>query len=507
MTATKKKQILIVDDERGFYSKLKHTLNKEFSFRHTTDPNNIAHLIRLNMDQLAAVLLDLNFQNKGYKTGLYEILPQTHRIIKGQIPIIVCTSNDEADTERIAKEKGATLLLRKTVDYLATDWKQQIKQTIGDFSEPEGKEHWPPFTISDGFIAVTPKMQTLKEDLSMLPQFLPNASVLFLGDTGVGKEVAAKFLHQSKCQIKGDLPFVALNLSTISEDLISSELFGHKKGAFTGAINDKEGMFKKAGKGTLFLDEIGEVSLDVQVKLLRVLEEKKFRPVGDDQAIELEAQVVFSTNKDLQKEMEIGNFRQDFYERISAYVYHIPALKHRIAEIAPLLDHFLRQPDICPPNFRFFGKSAEESFSPEALEKLCQYHWPGNIRELRNTLQKTLFAAFKTRKEKIDLSLLPDRFRHMPSPALEGTSSPKISQVQQKAPEIIQWPLDKQTAYLELKNAEQALINSGGRKNDAAQLLGMKNDQTLRYKIKKHYSEHEELFSFFPTLKKVYKLK
>ncbi|MEZ5040104.1 MAG: sigma 54-interacting transcriptional regulator [Saprospiraceae bacterium] len=507
MSALLKKKILILDDKPEFYDRFRNQFDSIFQF------NVLRYYAGKDLEgkeQYDVLLLDLDFGfigkgKDGYQYGLEKTLPDAVEKAKGKFPIIVCTQDTRQETFIKATNSGASYLLHKN-QYDPVVWKNKIEEILEEFKHK--KNHQKEEKITDGFISGSPKMQELKNRLKLLPQFGSHAPVLLLGETGVGKEVAAKFLHQSKNNEK--LPFISVNLSAISENLLESELFGHTKGAFTGATAAKKGLFEEAKGGTLFLDEIGEISLEMQVKMLRVLEEKQFRRVGDTSSINLEAQLVFATNIDIQKAIQTKTFREDFYQRISTISFEIPPLRERQVDIAPLINFFLGLEDICPPSFHLFGCTAEQCFSEAALSKLYQYHWPGNVRELRNSLQKMLFEVFATGKEKIDEDILPGRFHQNPI-FYDGTenagTNKRSNERNMPKPAHLSWPITKQTAYTELVTIEKALIDSGGRKNDAAQLLGLKNDQTIRYKVKvKYFNEYPELFDFFPTICKVYKL-
>jgi two-component system NtrC family response regulator len=208
-----------------------------------------------------------------------------------------------------------------------------------------------------------------------------DATVLLLGETGTGKEVFAQAIHQSgnRC----NKPFIALNCSAFSKELLESELFGHKAGAFTGATKDKKGLFEEANGGTIFLDEIGEMSVELQAKLLRVLESGEFIKVGDSKTIKVNVRIIAATNRDLQKEMDAGHFRSDLFYRLSVFQIMLPALKERIKDIPVLANHFAA----------LFAAKTNKSIpvlQKDYLEALQHYHWPGNIRELKNIIERSV---------------------------------------------------------------------------------------------------------------------
>ena len=227
-----------------------------------------------------------------------------------------------------------------------------------------------------------------------------DTTVLITGETGVGKEVTARSIHsQSNRRNK---PFVAVNCGALPGDLLESELFGHVKGAFTGATSNRPGLFREAEGGTLFLDEIGDIEKSLQVKLLRALQENEIRPVGDDKTYKVNLRVICATNLDLIQSIQNGDFRQDLYYRISVVTIHIPPLRERPEDIIKLAEHFITRH---PEKIRF------SSISPEARRCLFEYHWPGNIRELQNAIEH---AMVMSREKILDPDSLPKQIRQSP---------------------------------------------------------------------------------------------
>jgi transcriptional regulator with PAS, ATPase and Fis domain len=220
------------------------------------------------------------------------------------------------------------------------------------------------------------------------------ATVLITGESGTGKEVLARLIHQNSPRSNG--PMIAVNCAAIPTGLLESELFGHVKGSFTGAIKDRKGHFQNASGGTLFLDEIGELATDIQVKLLRAIQEKEIQPVGADRAKSVDIRIVAATNLDLQKRIAEGNFREDLYYRLSVIPLFIPPLRERIEDIPALVTHFLKK----------FDAPRDVFFSQQAHEVLKAYQWPGNIREMQNIVERCIILRKKTVIEPKDLQLL-----------------------------------------------------------------------------------------------------
>lgn len=218
---------------------------------------------------------------------------------------------------------------------------------------------------------------------NMIERVAPSdARVLIMGPNGSGKELVARNLHQMSG--RSAMPFVEVNCAAIPGELIESELFGHEKGSFTSAIKQHKGKFEQADGGTLFLDEIGDMSLAAQAKVLRVLQERKLSRVGSDKDIEVDVRVIAATNKDLQKEIAAGNFREDLYHRLSVIIIRVPSLGERRDDIPMLVDHFLQ---------KYTEGGKPRSFSPEAIELLKEKDWPGNIRELDNVVDRLLILG------------------------------------------------------------------------------------------------------------------
>lgn len=240
-----------------------------------------------------------------------------------------------------------------------------------------------------------------------------DSPVLITGETGVGKELAARAIHDQSA--RHGKPFVAINCGALPGDLLESELFGHVKGAFTGAISDRSGLFREAEGGTLFLDEIGDIEKRLQVKLLRALQENEIRPVGDDRSYKVDLRLICATNQDLRQRAETGDFRMDLFYRISVVPIHIPPLRERPEDIIKLTEHFIRSH---PKNKRF------AAISPEARKRLYSYYWPGNIRELQNAIE---YAMVMSREKTLMPEYLPQQVQQQTVPPPFDTPPKKPS--------------------------------------------------------------------------------
>jgi len=270
------------------------------------------------------------------------------------------------------------------------------------------------------------------------------ASVLLTGETGTGKEVFAQAIHHASNRRNRN--FIAVNCSSFSHDLLESAFFGHIAGAFTGAVRDRKGLFSEANNGTIFLDEIGELALDLQVKLLRVIETGEFMRVGESKPTRIDVRIIAASNRDLHKEIESGNFREDLYYRISVFQIRLPSLRERIGDIEPLADHFLQL-------FSLKTGKKIDKISADCLDTLKQHHWKGNIRELRNVIERCVILA--TGKE-ITTDLLPIEIQNN----IESNTNDK--------------PLSTfDLASLEKQHIQRILNYTKGNKTKAAELLGI----------------------------------
>ena len=290
---------------------------------------------------------------------------------------------------------------------------------------------------------------------------------MITGESGTGKELVARAIHYNS--LRKDRPFVALNCGALSETLLDSELFGHMKGSFTGADTNKKGLIEVAEKGSIFLDEIGEMSQLVQVKLLRVLQERKYRRLGGTEEVEADIRVIAATNRDLAKMVAEGTFREDLFYRINVIPIRLPALRERIEDIPLLAEHFVRA-------FRRarWGRPSP-AISGAAMACLQAHAWPGNIRELENAMER---AVALERTPSILVESLPDRLRGLAS-ATAGAAAPAESFPDNG------FDLEQHVKHIEREYIAEALKRAGGVKVKAAELLGM-CFRSFRYYMKKY---------------------
>ena len=294
-------------------------------------------------------------------------------------------------------------------------------------------------------------MKALRQQLLLMAG--TNGRVLIYGESGTGKELVAHAIHAHSP--RASEAFVEVNCAAIPEELIESELFGHRKGSFTGAHDDKAGKFRKADAGTLFLDEVGDMSLKTQAKVLRALEEQRFEPVGAAESIQVDVRVVAATNKNLEQEIERGNFREDLFYRLNVIPFYVPPLRERVEDIPLLADYFLAEFTTA------YGRKPKQ-LTPEAYRALQEYPWPGNVRELRNLMERLVIMSPQTRVDARHIPLNPSR-----RPMFDGA-------------------LDRFASLQELREAVEReyilkkLDEAGGNVTRTAELLGLERSNLYR---------------------------
>jgi two-component system response regulator PilR (NtrC family) len=398
------KKILVVDDEEIIRESLSFVLKKEDYNVDEAGNGKAAHDLLLK-ESFDLVITDLEMP--GMK-GL-ELVEEIKKL-NIQTSIIIITAYGSLETAIAALRSGASDYILKPVEFdeLLIKIKRlfEIKDILLE-NRILKKEIQRNFDYEN----IVGKSHQIKNVYDMIETVAEtDSTVLITGKSGTGKELVARALHyKSKRKNK---PFIAVNCGAISENLIESELFGHKRGAFTGAISDKEGFIKAAEGGTLFFDEVSELPLALQVKLLRVLQEKEFTPVGTTSAIPVNVRFVASTNRDLKKEIKDGNFREDLFYRLNVIEINLPALNEREEDIPLLADHFLDK-------YRKELKKNIKGIDSEAMRALMSYEWKGEVRELENIIER---AAIFSKDEFITLKDLPQSFR--PNNSLTEISKP-----------------------------------------------------------------------------------
>jgi len=448
--------ILVVDDEKNYRVVLTKLLT-EAGHRVSTAENPFAALELLGREDVALILSDLRMPNMDGMAFHQRVLSDF-----GDIPFIIVTAFATVETALQAMKAGA-------FDYLMKPFKNEeilvVVEKALDFAKlrTENVLLRRQLDASTGS-EIIGQSAVVKQLLHDIKQVAPApTSVLVTGESGTGKELVARALHQSSMRKSATL--VAVNCATFAENLLESELFGHERGAFTGATERKRGLLEMADGGTLFLDEIGEMPLPLQPKLLRLLQEKRFRRVGGTAEIECDVRVVAATNRDLKALIESGQFRDDLYYRLNVVTLNTPTLRERVEDIPLLALFFLRR------YARELGRPVG-GFAAETLQLLQQYTWPGNVRELQNIIERgVLFCS-------------GDQFKPEELPlSLQGAvdDSPKS---RPNSPELGK-PLPELLEDVESGLIHQAMIQARGVQAQAARLLGISRSN-LQYKLRKY---------------------
>jgi two-component system nitrogen regulation response regulator NtrX len=370
-------RILIIDDERAIRSSLKEILTFE---KHEVDEaaDGAEGLKKAETGNYDLIFCDIKMPKMDGMEVLSKLIEKNI-----DVPVVMVSGHGTIDTAVEAIKKGAYDFISKPPDLnrlLVTVRNALDRNTLVTETKTLRKK----VLKTRDMIGDSPSINQIKE---MVERVAPTeARVLITGGNGTGKELVARWIHEKSNRAAG--PLIEVNCAAIPSELIESELFGHEKGAFTSAIKQRIGKFELANEGTLFLDEIGDMSLSAQAKVLRALQENKITRVGGEKEITVSPRVVAATNKDLKKEMEKGNFREDLYHRLSVILIHVPSLNERKDDIPLLTEYFVKE--ICSD----YGM-ALKSFTPEALKELQKIDWTGNIRELRNIVERLVILSDK----------------------------------------------------------------------------------------------------------------
>ena len=450
--------LLIVDDERSICEML------DIAFRKTGHRVETATSVAEARRKLQDGIFDLIVADikMPRETGL-DLLREV-RESHPETLVILITAHGTTGTAHQAGQMGAYAYLEKSHE-LVEDLKFTVERAL-ETSRIRAenlslKRELKKDRGLDSIVGQSPLMKAVYElILSVAPT---QSTVLILGESGTGKELVARAIHTYSR--RSDRPFVSINCSAFQETLLESELFGYMKGAFTGAATNKKGLFEYASRGTLFLDEIGETSLPMQVKLLRALQERKIRPVGGNEEIEVDVRVIAASNRDLQQMVKDKEFREDLYYRISVIPIDMPPLRRRTSDISLLAFHFLEKFN------RQMGKSVRSIMS-ESIRLLEHYPWPGNVRELENAIERAMALE---KNEEITLDSLPER-------VVQGTPSVVDQETLAQLPDE-GLDLERHMEVIERKLFEAALVRSNGVRTRAADLLKMS------YRSFRHYAK------------------
>jgi two-component system response regulator AtoC len=448
-----------VDEDESLRHMLALFLSRE-GYASTQVATSAHALLEIDAHPVDVVLCDIRLSQPG---GL-DFLQELRRRMRPPV-VIVTSAYGSADMAVEAMRRGAH-------DYIAKPFRpdelilvlrkaeERERQYRGDDRQQRSSSSSSP-TFRDGrglssMIARTPRMLELFRTIRKIAEY--KTTVLITGESGTGKELVARAIHEQSPRAAG--PLIAINCGAIPATLLESELFGHKKGAFTDATRDKRGLFEEASTGTLFLDEIGELPLPLQVKLLRVLQEQEVRPLGGTVDVKVDTRVIAATVRDLQADVQAGRFREDLFYRLNVLNLHIPPLRERREDIPVLVDYFIQRMN------EKLGTRVE-GVTLQAAKLLVDYAWPGNVRELENTLERAVVLCEGPR---IDVGDIPDKLTEPTDPVQKSLLLGDLS-------------IKKTTRLIEEELIRRALKKTRGNRTSAAKILEISH-RALLYKIK-----------------------
>ncbi|MBN1880083.1 sigma-54-dependent Fis family transcriptional regulator [bacterium] len=462
--------ILLVDDESNMRRIIEATLLRE-GYRVIPAEDGATALAILQRQPVQIIITDLKMPGIDGMTLLREC-NQNYP----DIPVIMLTAHGTVETAVEAMKIGAFDFISKPFDIAEIRYSLQKASArynknrlsyrgdglMSPVSDPNTGD---PLVQSRGIVAVSRQMKDILELVERVAD--SPSTVLITGESGTGKELVAGLIHEKSC--RKTYPFIKVNCAAIPETLMESEFFGHERGAFTGAVTAKPGRFELADKGTLLLDEISEVSPEIQVKLLRAIQEREFERVGGIRTIQVDVRLIAASNLDLRREVDESRFRQDLYYRLNVIPIHLPALRERTEDIPFLVRFFIHR-----MNQRL--KKVIDSISDEAMTMLIHYPWYGNIRELENIIERAVLLCQTSRLEKSDFNLVHPLLSHRPDSKTVGDVSQMIS---------IKEFMQKQTDPLEKDLILDALVRTRGNVTRTAKLIGMSR-KGLQIKLRKH---------------------
>ena len=447
-------RIMILDDEPKMGALLQRSLERE-GYAVETFERPAAALERLREEPFDVLVTDLRMPGM---TGL-EVLDRA-KAASPALEVVLMTAFASVETAREALTRGAVDYLVKPVS-ADDDLKPLLRRLLADEAEPAARGDAPASAAPPQGLLLessrSPAMQAVLAKLDRIAR--SNASVLLLGESGTGKEVMADLIQSRST--RAARPYLKINCGALPETLLESELFGHVKGSFTGAVADREGLFAAAGGGTILMDEIGEVSLALQVKLLRVLQSGDYTRVGESKGRKTDVRVIAATNRDLARMMERGEFRQDLFYRLNVVPIELPPLRERVQDLDELVRLFIGR----------YAPGGRARFTPEAMDALRRHHWPGNIRELENAIEHALVLGDPDGITVEDLPVAVQQSQHGAAAPVAGTPAGTLEDIEKRC-------------------LLQALEKTGGNRTRAARLLGVTR-RTLGYRLRKHGLEDE----------------
>jgi two-component system response regulator PilR (NtrC family) len=459
--------ILVCDDERSICEMLDIALRRD---GHKVETVNSGEMAKRRLDGALydVVITDIKMP----RINGIEVLRHAHGVSPESAVILITAVEDYEAAVEAVKAGGAADYIRKSpglVDEIKLAMQRVLEKMALSRQNFAFKRDAATRNSLDNIVGVSPVMEELKRTIRTVAS--TQSTVLIYGESGTGKELVARAVHV--CSPRVGEPFVSINCGAFPETLLESELFGYVKGAFTGANQNKRGLFEMANGGTIFLDEIGEMTMPMQVKLLRVLQERSVRPVGGTSEIAIDVRVIAATNRDLDKDVAENKFREDLYYRLNVIPIAVPALHQRPADIPLLVNHFLKK----------YAPAAGKSIlrvSAESLSALCAYDWPGNVRQLENTIERAV--ALETGEElRVEIPMERPKARA----AAAGAGGDGVSTLAHSGvlPEGV--GMEKYVADVEISLLKSALAQSNGVQTRAADVLKI-SYRSFRHLMKKY---------------------
>ncbi len=456
MAVKREATVLVVDDDQSHRTILLALING-WGYKTAGADDGIKAVELAKEKPFDLILMDVRMAVMSGIEALKEI-----KAYNPSIPVLIMTAYSNVESAVEAIKAGAYDYLTKPLDFdvLRLTMARALEHVSLKAENQELRQRLVSSFDPKNIVGRSEAMRRLMETVAMVAP--SEATVLITGQSGTGKELIAKAIHFNSPRRKG--PLVTVNCAALSETLLESELFGHEKGAFTGADKRREGRFMQANKGTIFLDEIGEISSAMQAKLLRVIQEREIQRVGSDNALRVDVRIVAATNRDLKAEVEAGRFRQDLYYRLNVMTITVPPLRERGEDVPLLAMHFLRK-------FAEANRKVAKGFTPQAMDMLIKYDWPGNVRELENAVERAVVLMpgdFVTEKE-LPLSMNQEK----------AHEEQDANQLIERGPaEILPLEAVEREAIL------AALEVTGGNKTEAAKQLGITR-KTLLAKLQR----------------------
>ncbi len=442
--------ILVVDDEQ-VHRYMLCSMFKEWGWKCVEADDGITAVEAVEKYNYDAVLMDVRMARMDGREAFSRI-----QAIRPELPVIIMTAYSSVNDAVEAIKHGAHDYLTKPLDF---DRLRLALERALDHKEVEEQKHEEAKDRGELRTNIIGSSQPMVDLLEMISYVAPTeATVLIAGESGTGKELVAESLHDNSARSKG--PFIKVNCAALAESLLESELFGHEKGAFTGADKSRDGKFVQADCGTLFLDEIGETSQAMQVKLLRVLQEKELQRVGGEETVKVDVRVIAATNRDLEEEVAAGKFREDLYYRLNVVMLTVPPLRDRGEDIPTLVNYFVDR--LAQKNRRVV-----EGITPECMQLLSRYPWPGNVRELENAIERGVILMRGEQMTEKSLPLSLQKF--------------KESNGEQENRGELPATLFEAEKMLILQTLEE----TAGNKSEAARRLGITR-KTLQNKLQKY---------------------